>query len=65
MAVRSAAPGRPVGPLPGPIAITPEGTTAYVASTSYRTVTPIDTATNTALPAIRVGQAPDAIAITP
>lgn len=38
---------------------------AYVANGGSDTVTPIRTATNTAGKAIRVGQGPDAIAITP
>ena len=40
-------------------------TTAYVVNARDNTVTPIITATNTALPPIPVGDAPDAIAITP
>jgi hyaluronoglucosaminidase len=47
------------------MAITPDGTTAYVANTNYGTVTPIDTATNTAGTPIPVGSGPWAIAITP
>ena len=39
--------------------------TAYVANYSDNTVTPIDTATDTAGPPIAVGNSPDAIAITP
>jgi YVTN family beta-propeller protein len=69
--------GKPihVGPRPpsvGPhaggldfIAITPDGKTAYVANTAFNTVTPINTATNTAGKPIRVGSAPAWIAITP
>ena len=48
-----------------PIAITPNGKTAYVANAPSDTVTPISTATNTALKAIKVGTDPVAIAITP
>ncbi len=51
-----------VGPNPFGIAITPEGSTAYVANA---TVTPIDTATNTAETPITVGASPGGIAITP
>jgi YVTN family beta-propeller protein len=47
------------------IAITPNGTTAYVANTDDGTVTPIRTATNTAGPPIPVGSGPFDIAITP
>jgi YVTN family beta-propeller protein len=39
--------------------------TVYVASYHSNTVTPIDTATNTVLPAIKVGIAPYVLAITP
>ena len=39
--------------------------TAYVAGYGSGTVTPIRTATNTALKSIKVGVHPDAIAITP
>ena len=49
----------------GPIVITPNGTTAYVASRRSDTVTPIRIATNKALKAVKVGSYPDAIAITP
>jgi YVTN family beta-propeller protein len=53
----------------GLIAITPDGKTAYVASSgpgkSPGTVTPIDIAKQTAGAAIKVGAYPDAIAITP
>jgi YVTN family beta-propeller protein len=46
------------------IAITPNGKTAYV-TTADGTVIPIDTASNMARPAIRIGGLPLAIAITP
>ena len=48
---------------PEHIAITPAGTTAYVANAGSGTVTPIATATNTAGHPITVGSFPDAIAI--
>ncbi|HEY7429491.1 MAG TPA: hypothetical protein VH641_02035, partial [Streptosporangiaceae bacterium] len=57
--------------LPHAIAITPDGKTVYVVNTGTLpsapgdTVTPIRTATNTALPAITVGTFPLDIAITP
>ena len=66
-------PGKPINAgkdLTG-IAITPDGKTAYVVSTSSATVTPIRTATNTALKLIKVGNGqpaqpgPSPIAITP
>jgi DNA-binding beta-propeller fold protein YncE len=48
------------------IAITPDGKTAYVVSGGITgTVTPIRTATNTALHAINVGSRPGAISISP
>ena len=53
----------------GPIAITPDGQTAYVIGISgpgrTGTVTPIRTATNQVLKAITVGNLPSVIAITP
>ena len=55
----------PVGHNPDGIAITPDGKTAYV-GTSSGTVTPINTATNTAGKPIKVAATPSlAIAITP
>ena len=47
------------------MAVTPDGRTVYVVNLLSGTVTPIRTATNTALPPIRVGTDPRAIAITP
>ena len=60
-------PGTPitVGQQPEPIAITPDGKTAYVGNTGSDTVTPIRTATDTAGTPITVGYYPYAIAITP
>jgi len=66
-----------VGYGPNALAITPNGKTAYVVSGAQtcgtcshqpppaNTVTPVNVVTNTALKAIKVGQYPDAIAITP
>src|SRR5204863_256315 len=54
-----------VGNGPQAIAITPDGTKAYVANHGSNTVTPITLATNTAGTAITVGTSPDGIAITP
>src|SRR5215469_16626181 len=54
-----------IGSNPWAIAITPDGKTAYVVNNGSGTVTPIRTATNTALKAIKVGIGPFAIAITP
>ena len=47
------------------IAITPDGSTAYVTDNGDGTVTPIDIATDVAGSPIAVGRAPAAIAITP
>jgi DNA-binding beta-propeller fold protein YncE len=56
----------PVGNGPATIAITPDGTTAYVVNESSGTVTPIRTAANTPGKAIRVaGRLPELIAMTP
>jgi YVTN family beta-propeller protein len=54
-----------VGSEPWAFAITPDGTTAYVASWQGGTVTPIATATNTAGAPIEVGEGARAIVITP
>jgi YVTN family beta-propeller protein len=50
---------------PWAMAITPGGKTAYVANSLSGTVTPINTATNTAGPPIRVGGYPYAVVIAP
>ena len=50
---------------PYSIAISPNGTTAYVANWGSNSVTPINTATNTAGTPIGVGTNPQTIAITP
>lgn len=56
--------GVPVSvPGAGAIAITPDGATVYV--TSGSSVTPIDTATGTAEPAIAIGGRADGIAVSP
>ncbi len=62
-----ALPGRPEGManIRCPHRDHPDGKTAYVANFGSGTVTPIRTATNTALTAIKVGAQPVAIAITP
>ena len=43
----------------------PDGKTLYVANVYSGTVTPIRTATNTALTPIKVGRHPEGIAVTP
>src|SRR5437899_1497939 len=56
----------PVGLGPIAIAITPDGTRAYVTSNGSNTVTVIDTATNTVVATVTVGQGPlRGVAITP
>ena len=65
-ATNTAGPPITVGRFPDPIAITPNGKTAYIANgDGTGTVTPITTATNTAHLPITVGNGPSAIAITP
>jgi YVTN family beta-propeller protein len=54
-----------VGTTPKGIAITPDGTTAYVANYGSGTVTPIYVDAGLTGPAIDVGNKPDQIAITP
>jgi YVTN family beta-propeller protein len=54
-----------VGTHPFGLAITPDGTTAYVANQLSASVTPIDTATNTPGPGIAVGVGPFGAAFTP
>ena len=53
-------PSRPVG-----VAITPDGTHAYVANIIVGTVSVITTATGAVSPPITVGNGPDEVAITP
>ena len=55
----------PVGPFPEAVAITPDGTRAYVADASSNGVSVIDTTTNTVVAGIPVGRNPYGIAITP
>ncbi len=54
-----------VGSAPVSIAITPDGTKAYVANSSSNNVTPIILATGATETAIGVGSGPIGIAITP
>ena len=60
-------PGKPikVGANPQAIAITPDGSTAFVANYGSDTVTPINTSTRRAGTPIPVGNQPRAIAVTP
>jgi YVTN family beta-propeller protein len=55
----------PVGMGPIGIAITPDGTRAYVTNDVSNTVSVIDTAANTVVETIPVGVRPVAVAITP
>jgi YVTN family beta-propeller protein len=55
----------PVGTSPFGIAITPDGSTAYVTNSGANTATVIDLATNTVRATIPVGTSPFGIAITP
>jgi YVTN family beta-propeller protein len=59
--------GKPIkiGCSPSPIAITPDGSTVYVACRQSGTVIPIRVATNTALAPIKTGRSPNDIVITP
>jgi YVTN family beta-propeller protein len=56
----------PVGSLPAGVAVTPDGSTVYVANTNDTNVSVIDTATNTVIGSpIRVGFDPEGVAVTP
>ena len=55
----------PVGVFPDGVAITPDGTRAYVVTEGPNAVSVIDTATNTVVATIPVGLAPFGVAITP
>jgi YVTN family beta-propeller protein len=54
-----------VGSIPFWLAITPDGTRAYLANGPDRTVSVIDTATNTVIASVAVGSVPFGVAITP
>ncbi len=54
-----------VGNAPVAVAISPDGTSAYVANANSGSVTPIAVATDSAQPSIGVAGAPQAIAISP
>ncbi len=58
-------PGIPVGPDPIAIAITPDGSTAYVVDSGDGTITPIALPSGTPDPRVAVGGNPVDIAITP
>src|SRR5262249_19515421 len=55
----------PVGARPIAVAITPDGTHAFVTNQNSNTVSVIETATNTVVATVPVGAAPFAVAITP
>jgi YVTN family beta-propeller protein len=65
LATGTVEPAIPVGPVPVAIAITPDGSTAYVVNSGDGTVTPIDLTTEAAYPPLQVGGNPVAIGITP
>uniref|UniRef100_UPI000A96E89D YncE family protein n=1 Tax=Rhodococcus marinonascens TaxID=38311 RepID=UPI000A96E89D len=51
--------------FPVGVAVTPDGTRAYVTNVGDGTVSVIDTATNTVVETVPVGAAPQGVAITP
>ena len=53
------------GSSPYHVAVSPDGTRAYISNFGSDTVTVIDTATNTVVATISVGLAPDGVAISP
>jgi YVTN family beta-propeller protein len=53
----------PVGTYPEAVAVSPDGTRAYVTNNSANTVSVIDTATNTVTTNIPVGNSPYGVAI--
>jgi YVTN family beta-propeller protein len=55
----------PVGSFPYGVAVTPDGTHAYVANQGSNDVSVIDTASNTVVATIPVGNAPSGVAVTP
>jgi DNA-binding beta-propeller fold protein YncE len=65
LATRTLEPGIVVGAVPVAIAITPDGSTAYVVDSGDGTITPIALATGTVYPQLLVGGNPVEMAITP
>ena len=55
----------PVGDYPVGVAVTPDGTRAYVTNCDADTVSVIDTATNTVIATIPVGDRPGDVAVSP
>ncbi len=55
----------PVGSLPQGVAVTPDGTHAYVANEFSNTVSVIDTTSNTVVATVTVGNRPLGVAVTP
>jgi YVTN family beta-propeller protein len=55
----------PVGVAPSSLAITPDGSHAYVTNSGANTVSVIDTASRSVVATIQVGSEPDGIAISP
>ena len=54
-----------VGRSPTEVAVSPDGTRAYVTNTGSSTVSVIDTTTNTVIATIRVGERPTQVAVSP
>jgi YVTN family beta-propeller protein len=54
-----------VGSAPGGVAVTPDGTRAYVANNHSNSVSVIDTSSNTVVATVAVGSAPGGVAMTP
>jgi YVTN family beta-propeller protein len=54
-----------VGPLPGGVAVTPNGSRVYVTHVSSNNVSVIDTATNTVIATVAVGVQPKGVAVNP
>jgi YVTN family beta-propeller protein len=65
LATNRALPAIKVGRGPNAIAVTPDGSQAFVTNSAGNTVTPIDTGTNVAWQKIKVGRYPTAVAVTP
>jgi YVTN family beta-propeller protein len=55
----------PVGPVPQGVAVTPDGSTAYVANVGSDTVSVITVASGTVASTIPVGEGPQGVAFTP
>ena len=54
-----------VGAAPDAVAVSPDGSLAYVANRNSNTVSVINTATNTVITTIGVGTFPEGVAVSP